>query len=145
MIDIKPLTLEDLESIESILCSDFDDFWNYNVLKSDFENPSTKYIVAKEDNNIVGFAGMLDTVDQFEITNIVVRKDKRNNGIGKILLNTLISFAKENNKDRIYLEVNQKNLAAIALYEKNGFKRISLREKYYNNTYDAIIMVLSIK
>lgn len=145
MLDIKPMSLQDLESIKDILCSDFDDFWNYNILKSDFENSSTKYIVAKIKNEIVGFAGILDTVDQYEITNIVVKKDKRNKGIGNLLLNSIISFAKCSNKDKIYLEVNEKNLTAISIYEKNGFKKCGLRKKYYKNIDDAILMTLNLK
>ena len=39
----------------------------------------------------------------------------------------------------IMLEVNVKNLPAISLYKKMGFKQISLRKNYYN-TDDAIIM-----
>lgn len=145
MIDIKPMILEDLESIKDILYSDFDDFWNYNVLKSDFENSNSKYFVAKLNEEIVGFAGMLDTVDQFEITNIVIKKNKRNIGIGNLLLKFLISFTKGNHKDRIYLEVNETNVAAIALYEKNGFKKNGLRKKYYKNIDDAILMTLNLK
>ena len=40
----------------------------------------------------------------------------------------------------ITLEVNSNNLAAIELYKKYGFKNVGLRKKYYNNTFDAIIM-----
>ena len=70
MIDISEMTPRDLDSIKDILCSEFDDFWNFNVLKKDFENPHTKYLVAKSNDCVVGFAGMLDTIDQFEITNM---------------------------------------------------------------------------
>lgn len=56
-----------------------------------------------------------------------------------MLLLSLINKAQESCK-LITLEVNEKNLAAIHLYEKCGFKTIGTRKKYYNNTFDAYIM-----
>lgn len=147
MIDIKieKMTLSDLDEISSILTIDFDDFWSENILRTELENSFSKYIVAKIDTEIVGFAGVIDTVDQLEITNIVVRKSYRKQGIGNKLLEALIDKAKENNKKEMILEVNNKNLVAKKLYEKKGFKNIGIRKKYYHNIDDAIIMSLDLK
>lgn len=139
-IEILKFTIQDLNEIKNILETDFDDFWNYNTLKSELENPISHYIVAKQDGKIVGFAGIMDTLDQMEITNIVVKKDSRNMGIGNTLLKYLISMSK--GKEFIYLEVNEKNESAIKLYKKNGFKKCGLRKKYYNGTYDGVLMKL---
>ncbi|MBO5413550.1 MAG: ribosomal protein S18-alanine N-acetyltransferase [Clostridia bacterium] len=142
---IDKMTLSDLNEISKNLTSDFDEFWNSSILESELKNPFSQYIIAKLNKEIVGFAGVIDTVDQLEITNIVVKKDYRKNGIGNELLVELITLAKENGKDKIILEVNSTNLAAIKLYEKNGFKNVGFRKKYYNNTYDANIMTLKLK
>ena len=77
--------------------------------------------------------------------NIVVRKKYRKKGIGKELLEKLISFSKEKNFELINLEVNSKNEPAINLYKKFGFKEVGLRKKYYNNIDDAILMEKNIK
>lgn len=142
---IDKMTLSDLNEISKNLTSDFDEFWNSSILESELKNPFSQYIIAKLNKEIVGFAGVIDTVDQLEITNIVVKKDYRKNGIGNELLVELITLAKEDGKDKIILEVNSTNLAAIKLYEKNGFKNVGFRKKYYNNTYDANIMTLKLK
>ena len=142
---IDKMTLSDLNEISNNLTSDFDEFWNSSILESELKNPFSQYIIAKLNGKIVGFAGVIDTVDQLEITNIVVKKDFRKKGIGNELLEQLIKLAKENGKDKITLEVNSTNLAAIKLYEKNGFKNVGFRRKYYNNTYDANIMTLKLK
>lgn len=142
---IDKMTLSDLNEISNNLTSDFDEFWNSSVLESELKNPFSQYIIAKLNNEIVGFAGVIDTVDQLEITNIVVKKDFRKKGIGNELLEKLIKLAKEKDKEKITLEVNNTNLAAIKLYEKNGFKNVGFRKKYYNNTYDANIMTLKLK
>ena len=142
---IDKMTLSDLNEISNNLTSDFDEFWNGSILESELKNPFSQYIIAKLNKKIVGFAGVIDTVDQLEITNIVVKKDYRKNGIGNELLTKLITLAKENGKGKITLEVNSTNFAAIKLYEKNGFKNVGFRKKYYNNTYDANIMTLKLK
>ena len=139
-IKISNMTLLDLECISNILQSDFDDFWNITTLKSELLNPNSKYIVAKLDNLIVGFAGIWKSVDDVHITNIVVNKNFRKQNIGSLILSKLIELAKlEPNISSITLEVNSNNIVAIKLYEKFGFKAVGLRKKYYNNIDDAII------
>ena len=105
-----------------------DDFWNINILKNDLELETSYYIVAKCENDILGFAGLNFILDEAHISNIAVRKDMRNLKIGSKLLENLIEMAQENSK-LITLEVNTKNLAAIHLYEKYGFKTLRYKKK----------------
>ena len=136
------MNLQDLENIKDCLLTDFDNFWSYNILKQELENGKSKYFVAKQENEIVGFAGILLIIDQVNIMNIVVKKDKRNFGIGSSLLEEIIRYSKIHNATSITLEVNEKNIPAIKLYEKYGFKQVGLRKKYYNNEDNAILMDL---
>lgn len=98
------------------------------------------YIVAKQQREIVGFAGALKIIDEINIMNIVVRKDKRKEGIGSKLLQEILEIAKGWKAQSITLEVNEKNIPAIKLYQKFGFEQVGLRKKYYHNTDNAIIM-----
>lgn len=75
--NISIMKIEDLENIKDTLEVDFDDFWNYNIFKSEIENPNSIYFVVKENNETVGFAGMLVIIDEADITNIVVKKSFR--------------------------------------------------------------------
>lgn len=140
-IKISKMTLEDLNSIKDILTSEFDDFWNYNILKDELECENSYIIVAKNsENNIVGFAGLKIILDEADIMNIVVKKSFRNNKIGSILLEYLISYSKNMNLKTITLEVNENNLSAIHLYNKFSFIKLGVRKKYYNGENNAIIM-----
>ena len=140
-LEISEMTLLDLETIHDILISDFDDFWSVSTLKSELQNSNSKYIVAKLDNDIVGFGGIWKAVDDIHITDIVVRKAQRNNGIGSAILAKLLELSKgDENIKSLTLEVNSTNTTAQKLYEKFDFKKVGLRKKYYNNTDDAIIM-----
>lgn len=139
MIEISQMTLEDFEEIKDILQTEFDEFWKPSILKSELENTNSKYIVAKENNIIVGFAGIILLPDDAEITNIVTKKNERKKGIGNLLLVKIIEMAKYE-RNNISLEVNEKNEPAIKLYEKYGFEKVGIRKKYYNGIDNAIIM-----
>lgn len=141
-IIINDMSLQDLELISDTLISDFDDFWNVNTLKLELENPNSKYYVAKIDNTIVGFAGIWKSVDDIHITNIVTRKDLRHNGIASKLLEHLIEISRLSGLSSLTLEVNEKNINAIKLYEKYNFQKIGLRRNYYSGNENAIIMTL---
>ena len=141
-LNIKDMHLSDLKEIENIYDTEFQNTWKISILESELSNSSSKYIVAHIADKIVGFAGVLFSVDTADITNIVVRKSYRHMGIGSKLLEELINLAKENNKNCLTLEVNINNVYAQQLYTKYNFKNLGIRKKYYNGTDDAYIMTL---
>ena len=139
-LKIEKMTLNDLEIIKDILFSDFDNFWSYNVLKNELKCSNSYFVVAKSNDEIVGFAGLKTIIDEADIMNIVVKKSFRHNGIGSLLLDNLISYARGISLKTITLEVNEHNLSAIRLYDKFKFDHIGIRKRYYNGESDAIIM-----
>ena len=94
---------------------------------------------------LLDFGGIWKAVDDIHITNIVVKKAFRGFGIGSKILESIINLSKTYNLDSITLEVNTKNINAIKLYEKYGFKKLGIRKKYYKNIDDAVIMTLYLK
>lgn len=116
------MTLSDYEEIKDILVQDFDEFWKPSILENELKSENSKYIVIKENNVILGFAGIIITPDDTEITNIVTKKSERKKGIGSLLLARLIKMTEEIGKDSISLEVNEINEPAINLYKKAGFE-----------------------
>ena len=145
-----PMLYTDFLEIKDSLKEKYDEFWNENILKSEIENPNSKYYILKEKNIIIGFGGYIITPQDIEITNIVIKKDNRNSGYGNFLFERILEYAEKDLaqiKDEpkiISLEVNETNIPAINLYEKNGFKKIGIRKKYYDNMHDAIIMTKNV-
>ena len=111
-IQISKMTLDDFNKIKDVLISDFDDFWNVNTLKEELINENSYYLVAKIENQIVGFAGIKCVLDEADIMNIVTKTDKRNLGIGSALLEKLLNDAKAKEIKKITLEVNESNISA---------------------------------
>lgn len=140
-IKIEKMNIEHLEKIKEILETDFDDFWNYNVFKQELSNENSRYIIAKSNDEIVGFAGYMLILDEADITNVVVKKSYRNKHIGTMLLENLINEICENEKiETITLEVNENNSYAIKLYENFGFIHLGIRKNYYEDHTNAVIM-----
>lgn len=138
--NINYMTLYDLEEIKNILTNEFDDFWNYSILKDELNSKNSIYFVIRnKDNEITSFGGMKIILDEAEIMDIVTKKIYRNQGFCNALLNRLIVEAKNKNIKRLNLEVNESNEIAIHLYKKLGFIENGRRKNYYRNE-DAILM-----
>lgn len=134
------MNLSDLEQIKDIFNTDFDNFWNYSILKDELNSKNSTYFVVKnKDNKILGFSGMKIILDEAEIMNIVTKKNYRKQGIGNLLLNRIILEAKNKNIRKINLEVNENNIIAIHLYEKFDFTKDGERKNYYQGQ-NAILM-----
>ena len=142
-IKITPMTLEDLNQIANILVSDFDDYWNYDILRNELKTENSKYLVAKLNEEIVGFAGIKVIVDETDIMNIVVKKTFRNQGIGTLLLKKLMDLSRKSNCTSLTLEVMEENYPAIHLYKNLGFTQIGIRKNYYQDK-NALIMKASL-
>lgn len=116
-----------------------------NILTEDIKNTNYYYLVAKTtDEKIVGYIGISYILENADIISIVVHKDYTKQGVASLLLQEIFKFAKENNIQRIMLEVRSSNLPAQKLYEKHDFKQISIRKNYYDNAEDALIYVKKI-
>ncbi len=138
-VEITYMTLEDFSQISEYLTTDFDDFWNKDLLKEELTAKNSKYLVAKYNQEIVGFAGIKVLVEEADIMNIVIKKNFRNQGIGTLLLKKLLDLAKSLKLYTITLEVAEENNSAIHLYQKLGFEKVGIRKNYYQ-TQNGLIM-----
>ena len=90
---------------------------------------------------ISGFAGFWFMADEAHITNVAVRERYRHQGIGELLLISIIDLAMELKARIITLEVRASNIAAQSLYRKYGFSQVGLRRGYYSdNREDGVLM-----
>jgi [ribosomal protein S18]-alanine N-acetyltransferase len=92
---------------------------------------------------IVGYIICRYSFNVCHILNISVDPAKQRQGFGKLLLKTLLDSLNKANIDTVILEVRPSNVAAIALYEKFGFLRDSIKKSYYKDNTgeeDAILL-----
>jgi ribosomal-protein-alanine N-acetyltransferase len=92
---------------------------------------------------IFGFAGFWIVAGEVHITNVAIRESRRRQGIGELLLISLINLATKLGAHLITLEVRASNTAAQGLYSKYGFARVGVRRGYYtDNREDGVLMSL---
>ena len=83
-------------------------------------------------------------LEEAHITLLAVHPQYHRQGLGQALLCYLLKRASDNGLERATLEVRASNSAAIALYQKFGFKTAGRRRGYYqDNGEDALVLWLS--
>lgn len=103
------------------------------INKENFEEiiQAKEIFIAKIQNEIVGYItfnikeknnSSMRYRKQLQIESICVDEKNRGKEIGKILLNKVKEFGRENNCTDLYLTVNEENKSAIRVYEEFGFK-----------------------
>ncbi|HKL73012.1 MAG TPA: ribosomal protein S18-alanine N-acetyltransferase [Candidatus Onthovivens sp.] len=106
------------------------------------ENPVSKILgYFDDDQQLVGFIDFWITFDSSTIYYLAVHPSFRKGGIATKLFREVFKILKEENVFFLTLEVRVSNLAAIKLYEKVGFEKVTIKENYYEFKEDAIYMV----
>jgi ribosomal-protein-alanine N-acetyltransferase len=88
----------------------------------------------------VGYAAGRYVDDVADLHKVAVLPSVRRHGIGARLTAQVVAAARARGCARILLEVAADNAAAIALYERQGFREIDRRPRYYPGDVDALIM-----
>lgn len=115
--------------------------WSKQSLEEELNNETSLFLVAKEENEVIGYIGMSIVIDEGYIFNVAVRESYRNKGVATALINELVTYGKKNNFSFITLEVRESNLPAISLYSKFGFIKAGERKDYYSNPKENAILL----
>lgn len=139
---IADMTLDDIDGVQNVERSSFPAPWPANAFRHELtQNKNARYIVAREGERIVGYAGVWLMVDEAHITTFAVLPEHRRRRIGERMLQRLFEIAEEMGAEWLTLEVRVSNIGAQRLYEKYGFRRSGVRRRYYSdNSEDALIM-----
>lgn len=136
--EMEPKHIEDLERLEKEC---FSTPWSFDSLVSELSNPLAVFRVAEIGGRVAGYVGMHHIVDEGYICNIAVFPQFRRHGVATMLMEELVSYAKENDMATISLEVRESNLTAREFYEKFQFEVVGERKNFYANpTENALIM-----
>ena len=140
-IDIRALTLADLDDIESIEQRSYDTPWSRSMFAGELAKPASLCLGAFEGEELAGYLVVSRYVDAWHIMNIAVSPDFRRRGIATALLERLFELTDDRSRRGYTLEVRVTNSGAIRLYERLGFAARGIRRGYYtDNREDALIM-----
>jgi ribosomal-protein-alanine N-acetyltransferase len=130
---IRPLRSDRAEPCAAIHAAAFAHSWSaaeFETLLSSKTTIGAAAIDAASDA-LRGFAISRLAADEAEILTIAVDPAVRNRGVGRALMIDAISRLAQARARSLFLEVEQTNLAAIALYARLGFREVGQRQGYY--------------
>jgi ribosomal-protein-alanine N-acetyltransferase len=140
-IDIRPLGLSDLNSIDRIEQRAYRTPWSRSMFASELAKSSSICLGAYDDEQLIGYVVNSRYVDAWHVMNVAVDPDYQRRGIATRLLEHLFELTRDDQRRGYTLEVRVSNGDAIGLYENLGFERQGVRRGYYtDNREDALIM-----
>ena len=142
MIQIREMQVKDADAAAAIEQQIFSQPWSRQGFLDAVNLANTIFLVAEENNRIVGSIAMYVAMAEGEITNVAVATMESCTGISGMLIAELLKIAENKGIARIVLEVRVSNDSAIRLYERNGFVQCGVRRGFYEfPKEDAYVMV----
>ena len=141
-----PMDINYLLRVYELELESYDFPWTKEILRDCILYKYDSFVVVLN-NNLIGYIISKITYPETHILNLTVKKNFRKNGIGKALIELIISDARLRNSENIILEVRANNTDAQSLYKKLNFEVIGTRKDYYeskNDREDAYVLNLNL-
>lgn len=141
---LRPMKPADLTAVLELERELFgEEAWSRAMLRGELaQQPRSRYYLVAEDNEvIVGYAGLLAAGSQGEVLTLAVAGRRWGQGTGSALLEALLAEAARRGCTEVFLEVRTDNVRAQLLYRRYGFVQIGIRRGYYQPSgTDALVM-----
>lgn len=140
---IREMQSRDLEKVTALEAACFSMPWKYKDFEEVLTNPHRVYLVAETGGQeIIGGCMLTNIAGEGDISNVAVDESFRGQRIATALLQKLLEYGKDKYGINAFtLEVRSKNIPAIRLYERAGFRAEGIRPNFYDKPKDdAIIM-----
>lgn len=154
ILELKPLTLDLLPAVVELdrLC--FGKLWSLEGYERELRRLNSDLIIISclesfvKDSGIevdmgvvVGLGCLWAILEEAHITLVAVHPEYQHQGLGQLLMCTLLREAWRRGLERATLELAADNIAALSLYQKFGFAVAGRRRSYYQETgEDGLIM-----
>ena len=140
-IKIVRLTEEHIASVAELEAATFSRPWGENELRMLTGSMGVGF-VALDTDRVVAFGGMMTVLDEGQIGSVVTSPDYRRMGIGRMIMDALEDFSRNNGIVFLSLEVRESNLAARELYRSCLWEEAGIRKNFYDlPTENAVVMI----
>jgi ribosomal-protein-alanine N-acetyltransferase len=141
-VHVQPMRRRHIRSIMRIEQQVYPRPWSPSLFMSELALRSTRaYFVARVGRDLVGYAGLMMTLDEGHVTTIAVEPRRHRAKIATRLLLVLVREAIERGATAMTLEVRMSNVGAQDLYRRFGFGPVGVRKNYYQEVNeDALVM-----
>ena len=144
---IRLLSSDRAESCAAIHAESFAHPWSPAEFETLLSSKTTLGVAAIDaaSNALRGFALSRLAADEAEILTIAVHSPHRSRGIGRALMSDTLSRLADWHVRSLFLEVEQTNRAAIALYSRMGFREVGQRRGYYQKQRESAATALVLR
>jgi len=140
--EVRPSRSQDLPAIQDVLkAAPEAAAWSPEGLRATLESDPAHCLCAWRKEEIVGFIAGRRVTDEGEILNLAVGMPSRRRGVGRILVETLLSSFVREGVARVFLEVRESNGAAISFYRQLGFRLVGTRRGYYQEPDESALVL----
>lgn len=132
---VEALSEDDARLLPAIHREDFSRPWTGNefssLLAQDTVFGFAAWQVGRRSAGPVGFVLARLAAGEAEILTIAVQRAARRLGLGRDLMEAVLRELHAQRAEALFLEVDETNLPAIALYRRLGFREVAKRPAYY--------------
>ncbi|HSI24129.1 MAG TPA: ribosomal protein S18-alanine N-acetyltransferase [Methylotenera sp.] len=150
-LSLRPMQLDDLDAIMQIEPTIYSHPWTRGNFSDSLNSGYSAWVLEKQvrqDNKeMIGYALLMLVMDEAHLLNLSIAKAYQKQGLGRYLLEHMLTIAKTHKAANMFLEVRPSNISAIALYENMGFSEMAVRRGYYpakQGREDAVLMGLAL-
>ena len=136
---VEQVTAQSAERLAAVHAKCFDRPWPAREFASLLSMPSSFAFAVQEAGCHVAFVLVRIAADEAEILTIGVDPECRGKGLGLAVLERAEQSVADAGAVSLFLEVNQVNEPAKALYTRAGYSEIGRRPRYYRGRDDALI------
>lgn len=137
-VEIVPGDIGHLEALLEIARASFPDPWSEEIFRQTLCSCTSRIFCAVDGQTVCGYAAVSRAGDAMNLDDIAITPTYRRQGIGTLLLDYVHEQFPEL---ELWLEVRESNRAAIALYEKQGFRQVGFRKRYYRNPDEGAVLM----
>ena len=155
-LSLRPMQMDDLDAIMQIEPTIYSHPWTRGNFSDSLQNGYSGWVLQDislgKTSEMIGYSLLMMIMDEAHLLNLSITKHMQKQGLGRFLLEHMLTIAKTHKALNMFLEVRPSNISAIALYENIGFCEISVRRGYYpadpkiseTGREDAILMGLAL-
>jgi len=115
--------------------------WAERSLEESADSATGVALVSESLGEIRGFVLGRQIGNEAEILNLAILPEKRRRGEGRALLEKALAEFQTRGVRRVFLEVRESNVKAIAFYKKHGFSETGRRKAYYREPEEAALLM----
>ncbi len=127
---LRTMTPEDLDAVMAIEQAVYSHPWSRGNFR-DSLNPLFDAHCLWLDGELLGYFLAMHGVEEMHLLNITVAPSRQGQGWGHMMLDALSLLSRSQGAQWLWLEVRQSNERALQVYERYGFRQVSIRKDYY--------------